>query len=260
MARWTDIAPRQEHTQNQTSGRRQVRGLVVHIAEGSYEGTISWQITSTGNKAVSSHFIVAKDGRICQMVDTSDTAWTQADGNPDWISVENEGYSGTPLTDAQLAANADIFARVCREYGVPLQVTSSTDGRGLGHHAMGGQAWGNHPNCPGSPIINQKQHIVDLAKGGPDMSTKEYADATWNDDIIPTAPSRDDATSNPTTAAKNALSSMWELLYKQQEKIDQIMAYLQSGVPVSAQVDLSPESVASVAKATNDDAAARLAQ
>lgn len=175
MARWTDLAPRQEHTQNQTErGMLEYRGVVVHIAQGTYEGTIAWQKNTSAD--VSSHFIVSKTGAICQMVDTADAAWTQVNGNGHWISVENEGYSGTPLTDAQVKANAEIFARVCSTYGVPLQVTSSTSGRGLGHHAMGGAAWGNHPDCPGSPIINQKQLIVDLAKGEDMATPKEIWD------------------------------------------------------------------------------------
>jgi len=248
MGRWTDVAPRQEHTVNQGGSMYEVRGLVVHIAEGSYEGTIAWQKNSSAE--VSSHFIVSKTGAICQMVDTAVIAWTQSAGNGHWISVENEGYSGTSLTDAQLDANAKIFAKVCKVYGTPYQVTSSTSGYGLGHHAMGGAAWGGHPDCPGTPIINQKPTIVNLAKGGVSMTTKEYADATWNDDIIPTAPSRDDATSNPTTAAKNALSSIWELSYGLTVDVEAIKATIDAGVPATL-TDAQLESLA-------DKVAARL--
>lgn len=237
MARWTDIAPRQENTVNQGGKMSEVRGLVVHIAEGTYEGTISWQKNPSAQ--VSSHFIVSKSGAICQMVDTATVAWTQADGNGHWISVENEGHSGEKLTDAQLQANAKIFAKVCSVYKTPLQVTSSVSGYGLGHHAMGGNAWGGHPNCPGTPIINQKPEIVTLAQGG-GMTTKEYADATWNDDIIPTAPSRDDATTNTTTAAKNTLSSIWELQYNQIDQLKEIQAAVTAETDVTlsdAQLD-----------------------
>ena len=156
----------------------EVRGLVVHIAEGSYEGTIAWQ--KNPDAQVSSHFVVSKAGDICQMVDTNTVAWTQAAGNGHWISVENEGFSGTPLTGPQLDANARIFAKVCSIYAVPYQVTGSVDGRGLGHHAMGGVPWGNHPDCPGTPIINQKQTIVDLAKGGPVALSSDDIRAIWD--------------------------------------------------------------------------------
>lgn len=162
MARWTDLAPRQEHTENQGPGMTEVRGLVVHIAQGTYEGTIAWQKNTAAD--VSSHFVVSKSGTICQMVDTDTAAWTQVQGNGHWISVENEGYSGTPLTAAQLDANARIFSKVCQVYGTPYQTTSSTSGKGLGHHGMGGAAWGNHPDCPGTPIVNQKPQIVSRAK------------------------------------------------------------------------------------------------
>lgn len=174
MARWTDLAPRQEHTVNQGGSMIEWRGLVMHIAQGSYEGTIAWQQNSSAQ--VSSHFIVSKAGVICQMVDTATVAWTQAGGNGHWISVENEGFAGTPLTGAQIDANAAIFARVCAVYGVPLQVTSSVQGRGLGHHAMGGVLWGNHPDCPGTPIIDQKSLIVQIAKEGGMALTPQETD------------------------------------------------------------------------------------
>lgn len=147
------------------------RGVIEHIAEGSYEGTISWQKNDASN--VSSHFIVAKDGRVAQMVDTDQVAWTQAAGNGRWLSIENEGFSGQELTAAQVEASAQIYAKGVRVYGYPVQLTESPEGRGLGWHGMGGVAWGNHPNCPGLPIRNQRDdvlvrvnQILGLAPGG----------------------------------------------------------------------------------------------
>jgi N-acetylmuramoyl-L-alanine amidase len=164
MARWTDIAPRQERTSNQVArAMRSHRGVVIHIAEGSFEGTISWQQTPSAQ--VSSHFIVDLDGTICQMVDTDDLAWAQVAGNPDWLSIENAGFSGRPLTAAQVAACGRIVGRAHREYGVPLQLADSPSGTGLGHHSMGGDAWGGHYDCPGAPIIAQKPSILAAARG-----------------------------------------------------------------------------------------------
>jgi hypothetical protein len=169
MGRWTDVAPRQETIPNCGPYRMTAHnGVVIHIAQGSYEGTISWfhnPAASTG-----SHFVVDYDGSIAQLIDTDINSWCQADGNMAWLSVENAGFSGKPLTDAQVAANAKILRKANQVYGVPFQVTNDPYGRGLGHHAMGGVAWGGHFDCPGNPIIAQKSQIVSIAAGGSTLS------------------------------------------------------------------------------------------
>jgi len=177
---WTDIATPKYGCPNTGGPMIERRGVVEHIAQGYYEGTIAWQMNPSAN--VSSHFIVAKDGRITQMVDTDITAWTQAAGNGHWLSIENEGFVPDPLTEAQLDASARILARANQVYGVPLQVCDSPDGRGLGHHSMGaenGQNWG-HSQCPGNNIKAQKPDIVARAKGE-DVSAKDV----WEYDIDP---------------------------------------------------------------------------
>lgn len=134
--------------------------LVEHIADGSYLGTISWQHNDNSN--VSSHFTVAKDGRIAQLVDTHDRAWTQIKGNPRAISIENEGFTGQALTPQQIEASALIFAWVHMVHGIPLQLTGDPNRKGLGHHSMGAESgieWG-HSECPGPKIIAQKPAIL----------------------------------------------------------------------------------------------------
>src|SRR5262245_31841184 len=179
MGWWTDIARKYPGHTNHGGPMVEQRGLVLHIAQGSYDGTIAWQMNP--DSQVSSHFVVAKDGRITQMLDTDVTAWTQADGNGRWLSVENEGYVPDPLTAAQVAANALLFARGAEVYGYPLAVTDSPSGYGLGHHSMGAPAWG-HSECPGVNIQNQKPEIVSRA-GEDQMSASDV----WNYDIDPTS-------------------------------------------------------------------------
>lgn len=186
MSRWSDIATWRGATVNEGDGDgkpletadalRSCRGLVVHIAEGTFEGTIAWQRNAAAD--VSSHFIVAKDGRIAQMVDTLDRAWTQRDGNSDWLSVEMEGHTPSPLTPQQIEACAKLLLRGHQEKGYPLIIARSPVGSGLGHHSMGaenGYNWG-HSSCPGPNIIAQKATIVALAiklKEGNSMTPAE---------------------------------------------------------------------------------------
>lgn len=170
MSIWDNVAVWRGPTPNRSDGdQTEVRGLVVHIAEGWYEGTIAWQRNPNAN--VSSHFIVSRAGEIAQMVDTDDAAWTQKAGNGEWLSVECEGFTKDnnrnpggweKLSTAQLDAVARLLHECHRRHRVPLQTTNSPTGRGLGHHSMGGESWG-HQACPGRPIIAQKPAIVTRA-------------------------------------------------------------------------------------------------
>ena len=161
--RWTDIADWIGPTVNETpGGMSQVLGVVVHIQQGSEAGTEACQHNPAAQ--VSSHFLSPKVGRGRQMVDTQDKAWTEVAGNSHWLSIENEGWSGQTLTPDQLEFNAQVLAKAHVVHGVPLQVTNDVNVPGLGHHSMGGVAWGNHPDCPGDPIIAQKPAIVARAQ------------------------------------------------------------------------------------------------
>lgn len=162
MGIWRDLAQWVGPTENRGGSMTEWRGVVIHIAEGTYAGTISWQRNPISR--ISSHFIVAKDGRVAQMVDTDQTAWTQAAGNGRWLSIENEGYSGQALTALQLEANAQLIARGASIYRYPLQLAESPTEKGVGWHGMGGIAWGNHPNCPGEPIKKQRTDLVMRAR------------------------------------------------------------------------------------------------
>lgn len=147
------------------------RGLVVHIAEGTFSGTISWERNPASD--ISSHFVLARDGRCAQMLDTDMRPWTQGAGNDEWLSAECEGHAGQALTPQQVEVCAQLLARAHTAYGVPLQLADSPSGRGLGWHGMGGTAWGGHTGCPGAPILAQRPAIITRAQQlieGEDMS------------------------------------------------------------------------------------------
>lgn len=142
-------------------GQLEVRGLVVHIMDGTLAGTDSWFRNPISE--ASSHFGTGRAGQLYQWVSASDRAWAQGSGNTSWLSSENEGRGGQALTEAQIDRNAEIFAWVHQTYGVPLRRAAGPDDRGLGWHGMGGKAWGNHPNCPGPKIVAQLDEIVKRA-------------------------------------------------------------------------------------------------
>jgi hypothetical protein len=154
-------------TGNYDPGGIWVIGLVLHVMEGTLEGSDSWfRRTPTANDSGSSaHFGLAKDGRLWQWVDTEDKAWAQEAGNNSYVSVECEEKVGDTLTAAQLAALVRLVQWMHDHHGMPFTLANKPGERGLGYHAMGGVAWGNHP-CPGAPIIAQRQAILNAAKGG----------------------------------------------------------------------------------------------
>lgn len=182
MARWTDIAQWLGPTVNEGDGDGRPGepedrmtghvGMVIHIAEGSYDGTIAWQRNPAAE--VSSHFVVAKDGRIGQLVDTDDRSWCQSQGNSTWISVENEGHHWEALTPAQAEGNARIYAACMQAYHTPARLTDSPAVSGLGWHGMGGLDWGGHYDCPGEAVKSQRPTIlaraVQILNGDDDVS------------------------------------------------------------------------------------------
>ena len=141
---------------------RPFQGLVLHIMEGTETGTDSWFHSPSAQ--VSAHFGNPKTGGLDQWVDTNDKAWAQVAGNSSWISVENEGNAGDSLTANQIANAATLLAWLNITESIPLTLANSPTDSGLGYHAMGGAAWGNHLGCPGQPIIDQRAAICTAAQ------------------------------------------------------------------------------------------------
>ena len=162
MGRWTEQAVWVGPTGNQSGPMTQQRGMILHVMQGSLAGSVAWAKNPASQ--VSFHFGTSKAGACQQLVDTDVTAWTQGAGNGSWVSVENEDFSGNPLNAAQVENVAQLYARGVREYGWPYRLANSPSEFGLGWHGMGGVAWGNHPDCPGQPIIDQRGLILARAE------------------------------------------------------------------------------------------------
>ncbi len=123
-----------ENSPNHWDGRRGWKPdmIVCHITDGSYSGAVSWLCNPQSQ--ASAHFVVARDGRVTQLVDIRNGAWCNGtsvtaghayhyststlplvrsrgtNANRYTISIEHEGmYSQThgALTDAQEANDGD---------------------------------------------------------------------------------------------------------------------------------------------------------
>ncbi|MFB8107289.1 peptidoglycan-binding protein [Streptomyces sp. NPDC056007] len=180
MARFSGASWRPIPINHTKNGQESVRGVVVHIMDGTLSGTDSW--FRNPDAQASSHFGTGRNGQLFQWVDTAHRAWAQAGGNRTWLSVENEGRGGDALTSAQIDRCAEVLAWAHKVHGVPLQVASSPSGKGLGYHAMGGKGWGGHSMCPGVKVVAQLAEIVKRAKvltGAKPTGYQPFPGADW---------------------------------------------------------------------------------
>jgi hypothetical protein len=157
QAQWRPI------TINYSAQRNRPRLLIAHIMQGTLAGTDAW--FRDPESQVSAHFGVAKSGEVIQWVNTNDQAWQAVAANGYSIGVEHEGWSGQPLTSAQLDAAAAILAWAAGQYpAIDLWLNTRPEtGSGLSWHGLGGLAWGNHPDCPGPAIVHQLGDILEHA-------------------------------------------------------------------------------------------------
>jgi N-acetylmuramoyl-L-alanine amidase-like protein len=130
-----------------------LRMVVVHTAEGGYEGTVSWLCNP--DSEASSHLVLNEDGsRATQLVRYGDRAWTQSAFNPYAISIEMAGSLSTRWRHPvqawkQLRSLARIVAFLLKEFKLPLHaLTNSERWSGKGYIRHGRLApEGGHPFC-----------------------------------------------------------------------------------------------------------------
>lgn len=142
-----------------SAGPIQPRLVVLHIMQGSLPGTDSWFHDPAAK--VSAHFGTGKDGTLVEWVDATEKAWAQAAYNSISLSIENEGRSGDELTGPQIEQCAQVLAWAHTQFGIPVAVATNPAGPGgLTTHGALGATGGNHPNCPGAPIVAQLPAIA----------------------------------------------------------------------------------------------------
>ena len=114
---------RPAHSGNYTNRNRGVADIdyiVIHIAQGSYSGTISWFQDRRAN--VSAHYVVGRTGRVAQCVRNEDIAWHAGNWtyNRKSIGIEHAGYAGRRWTDSTYRSSARLSAYLCRRFNIPV--------------------------------------------------------------------------------------------------------------------------------------------
>lgn len=125
---------------NASRGAAKIDRIVVHVAQGSYSGTLNWFRDSRSQS--SAHYTVsARGGRVGQSVLEEDIAWHAGwwATNKKSIGIEHEGYVGNPgyFTDAMYAPSARLTAYLCRKYRIPVSRRYI-----IGHHEVPGCSGG----------------------------------------------------------------------------------------------------------------------
>ena len=121
LAKW-----RPAYWGNYTNANREqshnITRIVVHIAQGSYTGTMSWFKDPNAN--VSAHYVLSRGGKVAQCVRDADIAWHAGNWtyNQHSIGIEHEGYAGRPgsWSNAMYHASARLTAHLCKRYYIPV--------------------------------------------------------------------------------------------------------------------------------------------
>jgi hypothetical protein len=142
---------RPAHRSNYTNGNRgaaKIDFIIIHIAQGSYSGTINWFKDPRSN--VSAHYVVGRTGRITQCVRNEDIAWHAGNWtyNKRSIGIEHAGYARNRWTRPMYRSSAKLSANLCRRFNIPI------DHHIRGHRAVPGVA----TRCPGPHFNRHRYH------------------------------------------------------------------------------------------------------
>lgn len=191
---------KQYNSQNKNNGRNGFLPVLIvcHITEGSFDGAVSWLCNK--KSLVSSHFVVAKDGRVSQLVPIEDTSWCngtttnpedkrfygnsslelvrskKTNANYFTISIEHEAFSKEKgeLTKEQLDSTVELIKHISKEVKKIYNIDIPFDREHIvGHYEINPVT---KPNCPGAKFqfdeIIQKLNLVKEEKIHENIVTK----------------------------------------------------------------------------------------
>lgn len=102
--------------------RGDVRWIVIHTSEDPAAKAIR-RLTDAKAK-VSAHYLVARDGRVTQLVRNEDVAYGVGNlaYNKACISIEHERYDGAEVTDLQLRVSCDLVRWLAARFAIAPRV------------------------------------------------------------------------------------------------------------------------------------------
>ncbi|MBN2695085.1 N-acetylmuramoyl-L-alanine amidase [bacterium] len=131
--RWAPAHKNNYTVMNRTAAN--IDMVVIHQAEGSYEGCIAWFQSANNDRRTSAHYCISREGEITQLVKIKDKAHHAGNLNSRSIGIEHEGRSTANLfTEVEYQASAMLVRWLAETYTIPL------DKSHIVRH---------HGNCPG---------------------------------------------------------------------------------------------------------------
>lgn len=170
----------QQYSTVNKSGRNGYKPMFIcwHIADGTYNGTISWEKDSSSR--VSSHFVLGKNGEVAQLVPLDMAAWTQGgirnpthpyvkshlsvNPNQYCVSIECEGFwkeTKGKLTDAQFNSAVELTKHIVSEVKKLYNVDIPIDREHMIGHCEINTVTRSH--CPGE--LFPFDELIALARG-----------------------------------------------------------------------------------------------
>jgi N-acetylmuramoyl-L-alanine amidase-like protein len=139
---------------NYTNSDRRAKDIdiiVVHVAQGSYSGTIGW--FEKPRSDVSAHYVVNRKGKVAQCVRNEDIAWHAGDWsyNRRSIGIEHAGYASEPRTARQYRASARLSAYLSKQFGIRLDRQHV-----IGHRDVPGV----NKTCPGKFDFSRYMRLI----------------------------------------------------------------------------------------------------
>ncbi|MBO3809731.1 MAG: N-acetylmuramoyl-L-alanine amidase [Candidatus Brockarchaeota archaeon] len=99
-----------------------IRWIIIHDVEGGAQAAINW--FKDPRAKASSHYIVAYDGTVYQMVKEKDIAWHAGNWayNEHSIGIEHAGYADRKMyTEEEYRASAKLVAYLIKKYNISLK-------------------------------------------------------------------------------------------------------------------------------------------
>ncbi|RAL26408.1 N-acetylmuramoyl-L-alanine amidase [Thermoflavimicrobium daqui] len=145
----------------------QIRYIVIHDTEGSYQGAINW-FANPASSVSAQYVIRSSDGQVTQMVDNKNVAWQAGNWyfNMHSIGLEHEGYAlkGASWYNEQLyRSSARLTRYLAKKYRIPLnrshiighdEIPGTSPARQSVMHADPGPFWDweHYMELVGAPI------------------------------------------------------------------------------------------------------------
>jgi N-acetyl-anhydromuramyl-L-alanine amidase AmpD len=119
-------------------GKDDIQYIVIHVAQGYYQGTVDW-FAQPNPASASAHYVISNTGEITQMVKDKDVAYHVGDGaygfyNSHSIGIEHEGWT-SPEVEPPLSTkwwsetggfskemyekSASLVRWLCEQYDIP---------------------------------------------------------------------------------------------------------------------------------------------